>query len=81
MQSLVVRANGIVLGYLVERLVRFGETSLASLRPRCRNCGAEGLPPDLAAPETLKLPAFEILYFAAEVVCWWMYCRASNQRP
>lgn len=78
MQSLVVGASGIVLGYIVERP---GETSLASFRVRRRNCTAEWLSGTLAALETWKLPAFAILYGVAEVVCWRMYRRASIQRP
>lgn len=67
MQSFVVGATGVVGGYIVEHLVRSGETPLALSRARHRNCGVEWLQGDLAAPETWNPPPFETLYCTAEV--------------
>src|SRR4029077_14864142 len=60
-------ATGIVGGYIVEHLVKSGETPLALSRTKHRAAQVEWLQGDLAAPETLKLPSFETLYCTAEV--------------
>src|SRR4051794_24915624 len=67
MQSFVVGATGIVGGYIVEHLVRSGQTPLALSRARHNNCGAVWLQGDLAAPETWKPLSFETLYCTAEI--------------
>jgi nucleoside-diphosphate-sugar epimerase/glycosyltransferase involved in cell wall biosynthesis len=67
MQSFVVGATGIVGGYIVEHLVRSGETPLALSRSQHRGSGAVWLQGDLAKPETLKPPSFEILYCTVDI--------------
>ena len=67
MQSFVVGATGIVGGYIVEHLVRSGETPLALSRSQHRSKEVVWLQGDLATPETLKPPPFEILYCTAEI--------------
>ena len=67
MRSFVLGATGIVGGYIVEHLVRSGETPLALSRAQHRNCGVVWLQGDLATPETLKPPSFETLYCTAEI--------------
>ena len=57
MQSFVVGATGIVGGYIVEHLVRSGETPLALSRSQHRSKEVVWLQGDLATPETLKPPA------------------------
>ncbi len=67
MQSFVVGATGIVGGYIVEHLVRSGETPLALSRAQHRGSGVVWLQGDLAKPETLKPPSFEILYCTVDI--------------
>src|SRR3954452_15837185 len=67
MQSFVVGATGIVGGYIVEHLVRAGETTLALSRAQHRSDGVTWLQGDLATPQTLKPPSFETLYCTAEI--------------
>jgi len=67
MQSFVVGATGIVGGYIVEHLVRSGETPLALSRAQQRSSGVVWLQGDLAKPETLKPPSFEILYCTVDI--------------
>src|SRR5216684_1078761 len=67
MQSFVVGATGIVGGYVVEHLVRSGETPLALSRAQHRSSGVVWLQGDLATPETLKPPSFETLYCTAKI--------------
>ncbi|MGY4429480.1 nucleoside-diphosphate-sugar epimerase [Bradyrhizobium sp. F1.13.1] len=67
MQSFVVGATGIVGGYIVEHLVKSGETPLALSRVNHRSCGVVWLQGDLTTPESLNLPSFETLYCTAEV--------------
>ena len=57
MRSFVIGATGIVGGYIVEHLVRSGETPLALSRAQHRSSGVVWLQGDLATPETLKLLA------------------------
>ena len=67
MQSFVVGATGIVGGYIVEHLVRSGETPLALSRARHRSDGVVWLQGDLATPKTFKLPSVKTLYCTAEI--------------
>src|SRR6476646_3732917 len=67
MQSFVIGATGIVGGYIVEHLVRSGETPLALSRAQQRSSEVVWLQGDLAKPETLKPPSFEILYCTVDI--------------
>jgi nucleoside-diphosphate-sugar epimerase len=67
MQSLVIGATGIVGGYIVDQLRRDGEEPLALSRQPRQSTGVTWLTGDLASPEPLNCPPFDVLYCTAGI--------------
>ena len=67
-KTLVIGGTGLVGGYIVEHLLRGGQRPFVLSRSQRDIPGVDWLRGDLEKPETLKFPAFTILYCTSDAI-------------